>query len=273
MGNTDQDLDIASVTCQLLDNMVTVCGEVWRQCHSVDQVETMRTMFVEKLIMSNRDATFNIQECDSIRKFRARLEDDDDDDDDVGCSEEELKRSQQQFQNCTHSISSKLNDVVTNLQDSDTILTKLCQSINMINTECVEYLKLCSDDEDIAALTKSQNDQLLKYLLNLVGETKLSEESVFGIDNCKDIDETSSELTTKIVATIVEEDEEYINDDTDDDPVSSNLVTYQNTTATTTTEEPIPKSQTSTNTSSSGCSQMFDVMLGFLTLFTLLFDL
>ena len=214
-----------------------------------------------------------LKHSDCLCSARLEDDDDDDDDDDDGCSEEEFQRSQQQFQNCTHSISSKLNDVVTNLQDSDTILTKLCQSINIINTECVEYLKLCSDDEDIAVLTRSQNDQLLKYLLNLVGETKLSEESVFGIDNCKDVDDTSRELTTKIVATIEEEDEEYINDDTDDDPVSRNLVTNQNTTATTTTEEPIPKSQTSSNTSSSGCSQMFDVMLGFLTLFTLLFDL
>ena len=30
--------DIAAVTCGLLDNMVTVCGEVWRQCHDLAQV-------------------------------------------------------------------------------------------------------------------------------------------------------------------------------------------------------------------------------------------
>ena len=34
----DETADIAAVTCGLLDNMVTVCGEVWRQCHDLAQV-------------------------------------------------------------------------------------------------------------------------------------------------------------------------------------------------------------------------------------------
>ena len=34
--------DIAAVTCGLLDNMVTVCGEVWRQCHDLAQVMVTR---------------------------------------------------------------------------------------------------------------------------------------------------------------------------------------------------------------------------------------
>lgn len=62
--------EIGMVTCELLDNMVTVCGEVWRQCHPANMVENMRTGFVEKLILSNKDATFDIEHCDSIQKYR-----------------------------------------------------------------------------------------------------------------------------------------------------------------------------------------------------------
>ena len=64
------DQEMEGVTCELLDNMVTVCGEVWRQCHPAHQVEIMRAGFVEKLVLSNREATFNIEQCDSIQKYR-----------------------------------------------------------------------------------------------------------------------------------------------------------------------------------------------------------
>ena len=84
----DDTADIAAVTCGLLDNMVTVCGEVWRQCHDlaqvmvtrdtrdtcdtcdVLQVERMRGMFVESLVARNRGATVDIEQCESISKFR-----------------------------------------------------------------------------------------------------------------------------------------------------------------------------------------------------------
>merc|ERR1712110_998257 len=59
--------DLAVVTCGLLDNMVTVCGEHWTRCHRVDEVEVMRAMFVESLVSRNRDATVNIETCESVR--------------------------------------------------------------------------------------------------------------------------------------------------------------------------------------------------------------
>ena len=40
----DETADIAAVTCGLLDNMVTVCGEVWRQCHDLAQVIIISTL-------------------------------------------------------------------------------------------------------------------------------------------------------------------------------------------------------------------------------------
>ena len=63
--------DLAMVTCSLLDNMVTVCGQYWTKCHKVKEVEEMRAMFVESLVTRNRDATFNIETCESVRKYRS----------------------------------------------------------------------------------------------------------------------------------------------------------------------------------------------------------
>ena len=64
--------DLGAVTCSLLDNMVTVCGALWTRCHPVPEVEAMRAMFVESLVSRNRDATFNIETCESVRKYRSQ---------------------------------------------------------------------------------------------------------------------------------------------------------------------------------------------------------
>ena len=48
----DETADIAAVTCGLLDNMVTVCGEVWRQCHDLAQV-----IIIITLLHVTRDTT------------------------------------------------------------------------------------------------------------------------------------------------------------------------------------------------------------------------
>ena len=65
--------DLEAVTCSLLDNMVTVCGEHWTRCHRGDEVEVMRAMFVESLVSRNRDATVNIETCESVRKYRSHI--------------------------------------------------------------------------------------------------------------------------------------------------------------------------------------------------------
>ena len=65
--------DLEAVTCSLLDNMVTVCGEHWTRCHRGDEVEVMRAMFVESLVSRNRDATVNIETCESVRKYRSHF--------------------------------------------------------------------------------------------------------------------------------------------------------------------------------------------------------
>ena len=63
--------DLAEVTCSLLDNMVTVCGQHWTRCHRVEEVEVMRAMFVDSIVSKNKDATFNIESCESVRKYRS----------------------------------------------------------------------------------------------------------------------------------------------------------------------------------------------------------
>ena len=60
--------DIKAVTCDLMNNMITVCGDIWRFCHDPEEVHGMRMMFVEHLITRNPNS--NIEQCESINKFR-----------------------------------------------------------------------------------------------------------------------------------------------------------------------------------------------------------
>ena len=52
----EETADIAAVTCGLLDNMVTVCGEGWRQCHDLAQVIIISTLLHETLLHVTRAA-------------------------------------------------------------------------------------------------------------------------------------------------------------------------------------------------------------------------
>ena len=60
--------DIKAATCDLMENMVTVCGDIWRSCHGLEEVHGMKMMFVEHLVTRNPNS--NIEECESINKFR-----------------------------------------------------------------------------------------------------------------------------------------------------------------------------------------------------------
>ena len=97
------------------------------------------------------------------------------------CTEENYDNSQLEFQQCIHSISSHLNDVMADLTDSRIIHDTLCEAVNNVTSDCIPYLAKCLDPEDLKVLSKSHMDNLQKLFENIVGE-KLDQP--FFPDNC-----------------------------------------------------------------------------------------
>jgi len=170
--------DMEVVTCRLMDNMVTTCGEVWKSCHDVIEVERMRMMYVDALIMRNRDATFNIEQCHSVKKIREMHLNEEEKDE---CSEDEFQSSNRKFQECFHSIYTQLNDDVTSLNDSNDVIFRLCQALNNISTVCVSFLDKCLAKGDVEVMRRSHIDQLQQFFGKLLKE-KL--ENPFSVESC-----------------------------------------------------------------------------------------
>ena len=63
--------NIEVITCELVDNVVNDCSEIWRECHSVEEVKQIKIMQVEALVEKNRNVFDMIQFCSSIQTYRS----------------------------------------------------------------------------------------------------------------------------------------------------------------------------------------------------------
>jgi len=179
--------NVFSLTCELVDKIVVVCGDEWRQCHGEEEVRRMKEMQVEYLIVNNRgDDQVDIQQCDTVQQFRPHYTWYEDED----CSEEETRKSQEEFQSCTHSITYLVNDKITNLHSINNISSILCDALSNISSNCVQHLERCFEPEDVLIMSESHIEQLKVFFTNLAGD-KVRDD--LDLDDC---DKTVDQLET-----------------------------------------------------------------------------
>merc|ERR1712106_658796 len=169
--------EVENVTCMLVENIVETCGDEWRQCHGVEDVRGMKDMHVESLLTKNRGAVVDIEQCSTVRQFRshhALYEDA------HLCSDDETVKSQEEFQTCTHSITTTVNDKIQSLNSVKSISSLLCQALSSISSDCVEHLENCLDAEDVIIMSENHIEQLKVFFLNLAPD-KVSNELELGI--------------------------------------------------------------------------------------------
>ena len=65
MKEGEEEVFLAKITCQLVDNMVVVCGDTWNTCHTQEEVANLKAMYVESLRKNNEKASISIEECES----------------------------------------------------------------------------------------------------------------------------------------------------------------------------------------------------------------
>merc|ERR1719483_63280 len=175
-----EEKEVQRVTCRLVDNIVETCGEEWRQCHDQEDVRRMKDMHVESLLSKNRGAVVDIEQCDTIKQFRSRQTVYHDDDSE-SCSDEKFVKAQTDFQTCTHSVTSSVNDDIQNLSSLKSISILLCKAISNISNNCVDHLKKCLDAEDVITMSENHLEQLKVYFVKLAGDKV---DTDFSLDNC-----------------------------------------------------------------------------------------
>merc|ERR1719206_1125491 len=162
MHNEDS---VLSVTCKLVDKLVNVCGDEWLECHGEEEVRRMKEMQLESFLIKNREALpVDIEKCSTVQLYRSEqllFEDP------PSCTDNQAVRSQEVFQNCTHSITTSVNNKLQSLTTAKSISSIICQALNSISSECVEHLEKCLDEEDVVIMSETHIEQLKTYFINL----------------------------------------------------------------------------------------------------------
>jgi len=163
-------------------------------------------MHVESLLHKNRGAVVDIEQCDTVKQFRSRqivYEEDPE-----SCSDDKFSKSQADFQTCTHSITTSVNDDMESLNSLKSITSRLCKAINSISSDCVKHLEKCLDAEDVVIMSENHIEQLKLYFIKLAGDKV---DSDIDLDNCKESSEDLETVDKDIRNTL----EENISDEVD----------------------------------------------------------
>eukprot|EP00092_Neocalanus_flemingeri_P016147 GFUD01017475.1.p1 GENE.GFUD01017475.1~~GFUD01017475.1.p1 ORF type:complete len:329 (+),score=106.05 GFUD01017475.1:331-1317(+) len=211
MAVTLEDDEVQRVTCMLVENIVETCGEEWRLCHDQEDVRRMKDMHVESLLRKNRGAVVDIEQCDTVKQFRSRQIDYEEYTE--SCSDEEFVQFQADFQSCTHSITTSVNDDIQSLNSLKSISSFLCQAISSISSDCVKHLEKCLDAEDVVIMSENHIEQLKLYFVKLADD-KVDDD--FNLDNCKeplsDSAPVNKDIRNVVEFNYVDDGDDYIED-------------------------------------------------------------
>ena len=78
-----------------------------------------------------------------------------------------MRKSQEEFQNCTHSITLLVNEKIHNLNGVRSIHNFLCKAVERIQNDCDQHLEKCLNPEDASIISDNHLNQLKEYFLNL----------------------------------------------------------------------------------------------------------
>jgi len=193
-----------------------VCGDEWRQCHGEEEVRLIKEMQVESLLIKNRGTLpVDIEKCSTILQFRShQLQFADP----PACTDIETVRSQEVFQNCTHSITTTVESKIQSINSAESISRTICKALNSITHDCVKHLEKCLDEEDVIILTKTHIEQLKRFFVK-VAERKVEED--LDINNCENYSKSSEASERNTNKSVFTKDI-----DTQKQSLQSNLVLY-----------------------------------------------
>ena len=66
----EKSYDLERVTCQLVDNLIGTCGEIWNLCHTKEMVLKIKENQVKQMLKSNSDQEIDIENCSAVRLLR-----------------------------------------------------------------------------------------------------------------------------------------------------------------------------------------------------------
>ena len=106
------------------------------------------------------------------------------------CDDGETTAAQSEFQQCSHSTSTKMYEIILDLEQPklETIVDTLCSGLSTIGTQCVRSLSQCFAESDLRQIRSSHLTEMKKFFMSF--SPQLSPGS---LDTCKILDYTHTE--------------------------------------------------------------------------------
>jgi len=233
-GNAETPEQYQTYTCKLLSDTVE-CGELWKRCHSPDEVRNIQDTHIQARIGQFRDNNegIDIKKCPVAEEYLTSGRADKVDESTEGaCSVAQVSDVQTEFQECSHNISSKLyadvqkleerrfsrdtNDLAAELvreDDSEAdsldplkdIKPRCCTALEAIAKDCIKSFNKCFSREDAEQIKRQHIQQMQEYY----------EKIYTGVGDLAECPQLKF-LTEEIVYDETEEDD-YTDDYEDDD--------------------------------------------------------
>jgi len=190
-GKAETPEQYQTYTCKLLSDTVE-CGELWKRCHSEDEVRNIQDTHIQARIGQFRDNNEGIDvfKCPVVSEYvNSGRMDRVDESTEGACSVSEVSEVQREFQECSHNISTKLyediqkleegrfsrdtNDLAEELIREDSEVDsldplkdtkpRLCTALESIAKDCIESFNKCFSQEDAEQIKRQHIQQMQEY--------------------------------------------------------------------------------------------------------------
>ena len=171
--------------CDMLEAVIDMCGDIWTRCHNDAEIQRMRDLHLNTFLSRNEDRSM-FGNCSIVKEYQTSDRKYHTESHVEKCNNTEMERSQQLFQNCSHTTSSNVYQLYHHfheLEDSLMIRDSLCSALINIGNNCVAHLSHCLGTNDLLETRANHVDQMKMFLLRIF-QSKVSSTA---LDNC-DVD-------------------------------------------------------------------------------------
>lgn len=156
--------------CEIITNVVDVCGASWNRCHGPRVVREMKDEHI-----GSYDKQYSPENCPIIQEFRSSGRKTGEESGPL-CTDTKTRKVQTEFQQCSHEEATQLYRASLDMTSGDPNLEQmLCQALETTLTTCIEPLTECFGPEDVEQMRASTEADQKKFLVRIM-DGKVTEE-------------------------------------------------------------------------------------------------
>ncbi|XP_023344389.1 uncharacterized threonine-rich GPI-anchored glycoprotein PJ4664.02 isoform X2 [Eurytemora carolleeae] len=171
-----------SSLCNLLSDILSVCGEIWVTCYRDNELNSLRVGFTRAFIAHWGDQA---EHCESLEVFNVQDEDNKDQVERIECTDIESGNIMTEYSECTHMYTSQVYNAVTRLSHGTEMLESICSGLKNIS-QCSSILQPCFSRLDTHNMAEANILDIKAFYLRIsrgIVTMEMLEECMKTVDN------------------------------------------------------------------------------------------